>query len=91
MYDEQPTDNPPRPNRISFYVFYLAGGEDIGSYFQEPITAGERLHLAGTADGERTPFTRMANSKTATATPVYCSSHFFLPLHCGDSQSVPLN
>src|SRR5215472_406063 len=54
MYNEQPTDNPPRPNRISFYVFNPAGGEGIGSYVQEPVTAGEWLHIVGTADGERT-------------------------------------
>src|SRR5215472_13938319 len=54
MYNEQPTDDPPRPNRISFYVFNLAGGGGIGSYFQEPIIAGEWLHVVGTADGERT-------------------------------------
>src|SRR5919202_734727 len=54
MYNEQSTDVPPRPNRISFYVFNLAGGEGIGSYFQESITAGEWLHVVGTADGERT-------------------------------------
>src|SRR5262249_55211295 len=54
MYNAQPTDNPPRPNRISFYVFNPAGGEGIGSYFQEPVIAGEWLHVVGTADGERT-------------------------------------
>jgi len=54
MYNEQPTDDPPRPNRISFYVFNPAGGEGIGSYFQEPVIAGEWLHVVGTADGERT-------------------------------------
>jgi hypothetical protein len=54
MYNEQTTDVPPRSNRISFYVFNLAGGEGIGSHFQVPITAGEWLHVVGTADGERT-------------------------------------
>jgi len=54
MYNEQTTDNPPRRNRISFYVFNLAGGEGIGSYFQEPVTAGQWVHVVGTVDGEHT-------------------------------------
>jgi len=31
MYNEETTDTPPRPNRISFYVFNPGGGEGIGS------------------------------------------------------------
>jgi hypothetical protein len=54
MYNETTTDVPPRPNRISFYVFNLAGGKGVGSYFQEPVTAGEWLHVAGIADGQNT-------------------------------------
>ncbi len=54
MYNEQTTDHPPRPNRISFYVFNLAGGEGIGSHFQEPVTVGEWIHVVGTANGEVT-------------------------------------
>jgi hypothetical protein len=54
MYNEQTKDDPPRPNRISFYVFNLAGGQGIGSYFQEPVTPGEWMHVVGTADAERT-------------------------------------
>jgi hypothetical protein len=54
MYNEQTADDPPRPNRISFYVFNLAGGQGIGSHFQEPVTAGEWIHVVGTADGDRT-------------------------------------
>jgi Concanavalin A-like lectin/glucanases superfamily len=54
MYNEQTTDHPPRPNRISFYVFNLAGGEGIGSHFQEPVTPGEWIHVVGTVDGQNT-------------------------------------
>jgi len=52
MYNQSTTDKPPRPNRISFYVFNAAGGEGIGSYFQEPVQAGNWIHVVGTADGE---------------------------------------
>src|SRR6266702_6673572 len=45
MYNAQTTDDPPRPNRVSFYVFNLVGGEGIGSYFQEPVRAGEWIHV----------------------------------------------
>ncbi|WP_010278321.1 LamG domain-containing protein [Paenibacillus senegalensis] len=33
-----------RPNRISGYAFNLSGGLGAGSYFQDPITAGEWIH-----------------------------------------------
>ena len=54
MYNEETTDTPPRPNRISFYVFNPGGGEGIGSYFQEPVQSGEWIHVVGTADEEKT-------------------------------------
>jgi hypothetical protein len=54
MYNETTSDVPPRPNRISFYVFNLAGGKGVGSYFQEPVIAGEWLHVVGIADGQNT-------------------------------------
>jgi hypothetical protein len=52
MYDETTTDNPPRPNRISFYVFNPQGRKGVGSYFQEPVQAGEWIHVVGIADGQ---------------------------------------
>lgn len=52
MYNQTTTDDPPRPNRISFYLFNLDGGEGIGSHFQEPVQAGEWIHVVGTADGQ---------------------------------------
>ena len=52
MYNETTTDNPPRPNRISFYVFNPQGGKGVGSYFQEPVQAGEWIHVVGIADGQ---------------------------------------
>jgi hypothetical protein len=54
MYNLVTADNPPRPNRISFYLFNRAGGEGIGSHFQEPVQTGEWIHVVGTADGEKT-------------------------------------
>jgi Concanavalin A-like lectin/glucanases superfamily len=54
MYNLNTTDDPPRPNRISFYVFNLDGGQGIGSYFQEPVQAGEWIHVVGMADGQTT-------------------------------------
>jgi hypothetical protein len=54
MYSAQTTNEPPRPNRIGFYLFNLAGGQGIRSYFQEPVTAGAWLHVVGTVDGEHT-------------------------------------
>jgi hypothetical protein len=54
MYNQHTTDTPPRPNRVSFYVFNLSGREGIGSYFQEPVQAGEWIQVVGTADGAKT-------------------------------------
>jgi hypothetical protein len=50
MYNETTTDVPPRPNRISFYVFNLQGHQGVGSYFQEPVQVGEWIHVVGVAD-----------------------------------------
>jgi hypothetical protein len=52
MYNETTTDVPPRPNRISFYVFNPQPGKGVGSYFQGPIQPGEWIHVAGIADGQ---------------------------------------
>jgi len=40
----------PRDNRISFYVFNAAGGRGCGSYFQDPITPREWIHVVGVLD-----------------------------------------
>ncbi len=52
MYSQANSEN--RENRISFYVFNLAGGLGVGSYFQDPITAGQWIHVVGVADGQST-------------------------------------
>jgi hypothetical protein len=46
-----------RANRISFYVFNLAGGLGVGSHYQDPnnpVQAGVWIHVVGAADTERT-------------------------------------
>jgi len=52
MYSQDNTEG--RENRISFYVFNPAGGRGVGSYFQDPVEAGQWIHVVGVADGERT-------------------------------------
>lgn len=42
MYNLTNSEN--RPNRISGYAFNLTGGLGAGSYFQDPVTAGEWIH-----------------------------------------------
>ncbi|GIP38684.1 hypothetical protein J31TS4_19640 [Paenibacillus sp. J31TS4] len=42
MYNLTNQEN--RPNRISGYSFNLTGGLGAGSYFQDPVTAGEWIH-----------------------------------------------
>ncbi len=52
MYSEDNGEG--RDTRISFYVFNLAGGEGIGSFFQDPVEVGEWIHVVGVADDQRT-------------------------------------
>ena len=57
MYNHHdPLDNPPRPNRISFYLFNPAGGLGVGSYVQVPIHRGRWMQIVGVADSSRTYF-----------------------------------
>ena len=50
MYNEVTTDHPPRPNRISFYIFNPTGAEGVGSYFQDPTTQGAWIQVVGVVD-----------------------------------------
>lgn len=47
-------DTPPRPNRISFYLFNPQGGLGVGSYVQVPVIPGQWIHLVAVADSART-------------------------------------
>ena len=47
-------EGPTRSGRISFYVFNLEGGLGVGSYFQDPLTAGNWIHVVGAADSTDT-------------------------------------
>ena len=44
MYNKDNSES--RPNRISGYAFNPAGGLGAGSYFQDPVTAGQWIHVA---------------------------------------------
>jgi Concanavalin A-like lectin/glucanases superfamily len=48
MYSLKPPG--PRQNRISFYVFNPAGNRGCGSYFQDPLRAGEWIEVVGVAN-----------------------------------------
>jgi hypothetical protein len=50
-------NNVGRANRISFYVFNLAGGIGVGSHYQDPLNPvqpGVWTHVVGAADTEKT-------------------------------------
>lgn len=49
MYSYTNQENPPRPNRISFYVFNPEGGLGQGSYSQEPVRVGEWIQITAWA------------------------------------------
>jgi hypothetical protein len=52
------TENPPRPNRISFYVFNQQGGLGVGSYFQDALQEGSWIFVVGIVDSTRTSIYR---------------------------------
>jgi hypothetical protein len=55
MYSYTNRERPPRPNRISFYLFNLDGGPGEGSYFQQPVRPGEWIQVTAFAgDGTTT-------------------------------------
>jgi hypothetical protein len=55
MYNrDHTTEDPPRPNRISFYAFNPQGGEGVGSYFQDTLHKGTWIFVVGIADATRT-------------------------------------
>jgi hypothetical protein len=81
MYNETTTDNPPRPNRISFYVFNLEGGKGVGSYFQEPVVVGEWIHVVGMADGEKTSIYKNGVFKQSQAYTGPGTSLIITPAH----------
>ncbi|TDD23480.1 LamG domain-containing protein [Kribbella turkmenica] len=43
MYSQVNSEN--RPNRISGYAFNLTGGLGVGSYFQDPVSTAEWIHV----------------------------------------------
>jgi len=53
MYSQNDPPTHQRENRISFYVFNAAGGQGVGSYFQDPITPGQWIHVVAVVDGVR--------------------------------------
>jgi Concanavalin A-like lectin/glucanases superfamily len=55
MYNrDNTTENPPRPNRSSVYVFNPDGGLGVGSYFQHTLQEGTWIFVVGVADSTRT-------------------------------------
>lgn len=53
MYNRTNKENPPRPNRISFYVFNPEGGLGVGSYFQDPVIVRQWIQVTAVVDGHR--------------------------------------
>jgi hypothetical protein len=48
MYNHStPLEDPPRPNRISFYVFNPQGGLGVGSYVQVKVAKAHWMHVVG--------------------------------------------
>jgi hypothetical protein len=53
MYSANNTEVPVRPNRISGYVFNLAGGLGSGAYFQDPVEVGQWIMVTLVIDDRR--------------------------------------
>jgi hypothetical protein len=52
MYSYKNSETPPRPNRISAYVFNLSGGFGSGAYFQDKVTPGEWMMVTFVVDSK---------------------------------------
>jgi concanavalin A-like lectin/glucanase superfamily protein len=50
MYSYSNSEVPPRPNRISAYMFNLAGGKGSGAYFQDPVRPGDWIMVTFVVD-----------------------------------------
>jgi peptidoglycan/xylan/chitin deacetylase (PgdA/CDA1 family) len=50
MYSLRNSEVPPRPNRISAYVFNLSGGLGSGAYFQDEVRPGEWMMVTFVID-----------------------------------------
>jgi hypothetical protein len=63
MYSRVNSEN--LPNRISGYAFNAGGGLGVGSYFQDPVTAGQWIHYTfvintvATSSRYRTGYTKL--------------------------------
>lgn len=54
MYSRHNTEDPPRPNRISFYVFNPEGGLGVGSYVDDKVSQHQWIHAAGVVGPSQT-------------------------------------
>lgn len=52
MYSKENTEVPVRPNRISAYVFNLAGGKGSGAYFQDKVQANTWMMITFVIDDQ---------------------------------------
>ena len=69
MYNHNdPLDTPPRPNRISFYLFNPQGGLGVGSFVQVPVHKGNGINVVGVPTARELTSIGMAN--TSAATPI---------------------
>jgi hypothetical protein len=50
MYSYSNSEVPPRPNRISAYLFNLTGGKGSGAYFQDVVHPGDWIMVAFVID-----------------------------------------
>jgi hypothetical protein len=55
MYSSINSERPPRPNRVSAYVFNLAGGEGSGAYFQDKVETGTWFMVTFVVDSRFSP------------------------------------
>jgi hypothetical protein len=53
MYSRTNSEVPERPNRVSAYVFNLAGGKGSGAYFQDRVRAQEWMMVTFVIDAHR--------------------------------------
>lgn len=88
MYSAANTEVPVRPNRISGYVFNLAGGWGSGAYFQDPVDVNQWIMVTMVIDDRRSekwPDGYVALYKDAVMRDQVSLAQYDVKPHAGDA------
>jgi hypothetical protein len=79
IYSADNTESPNRVNRMSYYLFNLAGGLGAGSYVQETVTRGVWMHFVAVIDSAADTITWYKNGVQKDQDPFHNSQYNITP------------